>query len=121
MEIWEQRTPIMDFTESFAVMTIPVPHGSWRARPSPRRQVARLSASGRFLIAAKGAFSNALETVETAVDAAVARWMHLKITKDESDYYGIQVGLPRLKGFVCHCELEADTGEGWPHHTQTFV
>jgi hypothetical protein len=33
--------------------------------------------------------TNALETVETAVDAAVARWMHLKITKDESDYYGI--------------------------------
>jgi hypothetical protein len=40
--------------------------------------------------------------------------------KDESDF-GIPAGLPYLKGFVCHCELEADTGEGWPHHTNPFV
>jgi hypothetical protein len=58
---------------------------------------------------------------ETAVDAAVARWMRLTITsKDESDY-GIPAGLPYLTGFVCHCELEADTGEGLAPRAQPFV
>jgi hypothetical protein len=58
--------------------------------------------------------------LETAVDFAVARWMHFKISPmDESDY-GIQVGLPYLKGFACHCKLEVDTGEGREHRPQPF-
>jgi hypothetical protein len=59
---------------------------------------------------------NALETVETAVDAAVARWMDFTIRSEDGSKYGITVGLPYLKGFACHCKLEADTGEGdgWP-------
>jgi hypothetical protein len=40
-----------------ASMPIQTSYGRWQARPSPRRQVARLSASKRFLRAAKGAFS----------------------------------------------------------------
>jgi hypothetical protein len=59
--------------------------------------------------------------LETAVDAVVRKWMHCKIIpKDESDY-GIPVGLPHLTGFVCHCKLEADTGEGRAHRPQPFV
>jgi hypothetical protein len=58
--------------------------------------------------------------LETAIDAVVKRWMHLKIDrKDESDY-GIQADLPYLKGFACHCKLEADTGEGRDHRPQPF-
>jgi len=59
--------------------------------------------------------------LSTAVDAAVAKWMRCTISpKGESDY-GIPAGLSYLKGFACHCKLEADTGEGWPHHTNPFV
>ncbi|MGB8901204.1 MAG: hypothetical protein WCC90_19090 [Methylocella sp.] len=47
---------------------------------------------------------NALSTA-AAVDVVVARWMHLKI----------------LTGFVCHCELKADTGKDWPPLTNSFV
>jgi hypothetical protein len=53
-----------------------------------------------------------LETIETAVDAAVERWMYFNITKEDASKYGIEAGVPCLKGFACHCELEADTGEG---------
>ena len=63
---------------------------------------------------------NALETVETAVDAAVARWMHLTIRPEDESNYGIQTGRPYLKGFACHCKLEADTGEGREHRPQPF-
>jgi hypothetical protein len=59
--------------------------------------------------------------LETAVDAAVARWMCLKIRPEDESDYGIQPDLPYLKGFACHCKLEADTGEGWPPHTNSFV
>jgi hypothetical protein len=48
---------------------------------------------------------NALSTA-AAVDAAVEKLMDLS--------------LPYLK-VVCDCELEADTGEGWPPYTNTFV
>jgi hypothetical protein len=55
---------------------------------------------------------NALETVETAVDAAVARWMYLKTATEDTSDYGIQARLPYLKGFACHCKLKEDTGKG---------
>jgi hypothetical protein len=59
---------------------------------------------------------NAPETVETAVDAAVERWMHIKIDRKDASVYGIPVGVPYLKGFVCHCELDAEhTCEGQEH------
>ena len=110
----------MDFTESLPVMTIPAPYGRWRARPSPRRQVARTfleSRQGRTF--AEGVIEhmskNALETVETAVDFAVASWMHRKIDPKDASVYGIPAGVPYLKGFVCHCELPVDTGEGRGH------
>jgi hypothetical protein len=48
--------------------------------------------------------------LETAIDAVVKIWMHHKISlKDESDY-GIPTGRPYLRGFACHCELEAEPG-----------
>jgi hypothetical protein len=116
----------MDFTESLPVMTIPAPYGRWRARPSPRRQVARTfleSRQGRTF--AEGVIEhmskNALETVETAVDFAVTRWMHLPIRSEDESDYGIPAGLPYLKGFAWHCKLEADTGEDWPHYTNPFM
>jgi hypothetical protein len=65
--------------------------------------------------------TNALEIVETAIDDAVARWMDLKITPEDESEYGIQADLPYLKGFACHCKLGADTGKGWPPHTNSFV
>jgi hypothetical protein len=58
--------------------------------------------------------------LETAIDAVVKRWMHFKIDrKDESDY-GIQADLPYLKGFACHCKLEADTWRRSDHRPQPF-
>jgi hypothetical protein len=63
---------------------------------------------------------NPLETVETAVDFAVASWMHRKIDRNDASVYGIPVGVPYLKGFVCHCELKLDTGEGREHRPQPF-
>jgi hypothetical protein len=93
-----------------------------KATGCPAKRIRTFLESRRGRLSAEGVIelmpANALET---AVDAAVARWMRLTITlKDESDY-GIPAGLPYLKGFVCHCELEADTDEGWPHHTNPFV
>lgn len=72
--------------------------------------------------------TNALEIAQLAVDAAVARWMDSEITKEDASKYGksasagiIEVGGPCLKGFACHCKLEADTGKDWPPHTNSFV
>jgi hypothetical protein len=47
--------------------------------------------------------------------------MDLKITLEDESKYGIQADLPYLKGFACHCKLEADTGKDWPPHTNSFV
>jgi hypothetical protein len=58
--------------------------------------------------------------LKPAIDGAVAKLRRCKITKDERDYYGIPASLPYLKGF-CNGKLEADTGEGWPPYTNTFV
>jgi hypothetical protein len=81
------------------------------------------SSQGRLF--AKGVIEdmskNPLETVETAVDFAVASWMHRKIDRNDASVYGIPVGVPYLKGFVCHCELRADTGKDWPPLTNSFV
>jgi hypothetical protein len=75
------------------------------------------SSQGRLF--AKGVIEdmskNPLETVETAVDFAVASWMHRKIDPKDASVYGIPAGVPYLKGFVCHCELPVDTGEGRGH------
>jgi len=88
-----------------------------KATGCPAKDVRRFleSTKGRdFALAVKEhMWKNALETVETAVDAAVERWMGLKISpKDDRPY---------LTGFVCHCELEADTGKDWPPHIYPFV
>jgi hypothetical protein len=62
---------------------------------------------------------NALSTA-AAIDGAVAKLRrHTISSKDESDY-GIQTGLPYLKGF-CNGKLKADTGEDWPLYTNPFV
>jgi hypothetical protein len=58
--------------------------------------------------------TNPLETIETAVDAAVERWMYFKFTKEDASKYGMpyEADLPYLKGFACHCKLKAETSEG---------
>ena len=101
----------MDFADSSPVMNRRRIDAA--ARPSSRRQVARMRTSGRFLRASKGAISrrreqafveNALSTA-AAVDVVVARWMHLKI----------------LTGFVCHCELKGGHGQRLAAPTNSFV
>jgi hypothetical protein len=59
--------------------------------------------------------------LKPAIDGAVAKLMHHPISPEDASKYGIQAGLPYLKGFACHCKLEADTGEGWPHYIYPFV
>jgi hypothetical protein len=58
--------------------------------------------------------------LETAINAAVTKLMRCKISPMDASDYGIPAGLPYLMGFVCHCELEADTGEGWARCPPTF-
>ena len=47
-------------------------------------------------------------TIETAIDAAVERWMGWTINRRTSRETGIPSGLPYLTGFVTHCEIEAE-------------
>lgn len=47
-------------------------------------------------------------TIESAIDAAVERWMGWTITRRTSRETGIPSGLPYLTGFVTHCEIEAE-------------
>ena len=47
-------------------------------------------------------------TLETAIDAAIERWMGWTINRRTSRETGIPSGLPYLIGFVTHCEIEAE-------------
>ena len=47
-------------------------------------------------------------TLETAIDAAVERWMVWTINRRTSRETGIPLGLPYLTGFVTHCEIETE-------------
>jgi len=47
-------------------------------------------------------------TLETAIDAAVERWMGWTINRRTSRETGIPSGLPYLTGFVTHFEIEAE-------------
>ena len=47
-------------------------------------------------------------TRETAIDAAIERWMGWTINKRTSRETGIPTGLSYLTGFVTHCEIEAE-------------
>jgi len=78
--------------------------------------------SGKGRLFAEGVIEHMSTNIalKTAVDAVVKRWMHLKIGSRDERVYGVPAGVPYLKGFVCHCELEADTGEGRKHHAQPF-
>ena len=63
------------------------------------------SIQGRYFAEGVSKLMSGKMALNPAVDAVVARWMHLKI----------------LTGFVCHCELKADTGKDWPPLTNSFV
>ena len=128
MDILQTRNPTWGFFGTFGRHD--EPGAAWalaseaiaKATGCPAKDVRTFLESHKGRLFAEGVIelmpANALET---AVDAAVARWMRLTITlKDERDY-GIPVGLPYLTGFVCHCELEADTGEGLAPRAQPFV
>jgi hypothetical protein len=43
-----------------------------------------------------------------AIDAAVARWMHWRISREEERQSGIPHGLPYLTGLVTAMEIEAE-------------
>ena len=63
------------------------------------------SIQGRYFAEGVSKLMSEKMALKPAVDAVVARWMHLKI----------------LTGFVCHCKLKADTGKDWPPLTNSFV
>ena len=46
--------------------------------------------------------------LETALAAAIERWMQWTIGRRLSRETGIPRGLPYLTGFVAHCEIEAE-------------
>jgi hypothetical protein len=50
------------------------------------------------------------QTIATAVESAVIRWMGWTITRPTSRATGIPSGLPYLMGFVMHATIEAEVG-----------
>lgn len=55
---------------------------------------------------ANGLFAG--QPLATAIDAAVARWMGWRVSRNTSRDTGIPHGLPYLTGFVTHFEIQAD-------------
>ncbi len=50
--------------------------------------------------------------MNTAIDAAVARWMGWTISRAMARSHGIPQGLPYLMDLVAQCEIEAEMGAG---------
>src|SRR5574340_1607406 len=51
------------------------------------------------------------QTIQQAIDDAVARWMGWTIGRQTSKQYGIPKGLPYLTGFVIHFEVTDESFE----------
>jgi hypothetical protein len=51
------------------------------------------------------------QALDTAIEAAVARWMAWRIDRRTSRETGIPRGLPYLTGFVAHFEIMAEAAE----------
>jgi hypothetical protein len=50
------------------------------------------------------------QTVATAIQSAITRWMDWTITSTTTRTTGIPAGLPYLTGFVTHATIEAEAG-----------
>jgi hypothetical protein len=54
------------------------------------------------------------QSIPTAIQSAVTRWMGWSITRATSRATGIPAGLPYLTGFVMHAAIEAEAGQVLP-------